>query len=359
VTDPPYLDTLGAWETAAALPERITEAVESARRVLDGARLPERSALASVAVFGLGPDAIAALAAAAIAEAHSPVPIWVGQRPDVPAFVGEHTLVVAVSCSRDNVETVWAARESLARHAHVVVIDGGDAPGLSAGAGTEGPLATLAADAGLPRLRVDAGASGPRAAVGPATVSLLSTLARVGLVPNCEASFSAAAASMARRRDAWQRDGNPPQAVARRIGRTIPLVYGSEGVTGVAAREWKAAVNLNAKAPAFCATLPGVVYDELAGWGQGGDVTRQVLSLVLLRHDDEDARTEGLFDAVVRATDEVMADVVEVRAEGDDDVGRFLDLVLFGDLVSLHLAGHEGVDPGPAPAVEDAQTGLV
>ena len=113
------------------------------------------------------------------------------------------------------------------------------------------------------------------------------------------------------------------------------------------------------EAPAFCATLPGVVHDELAGWGQGGDVTRQVLSLVLLRHDDEDARTAGLFDAVVRAMDEVMADVVEVRAEGADDLGRFLDLALFGDLVSLHLAGHEGVDPGPAPAVEDAQAGLV
>ena len=354
-----YPDSQGMWAATAASPERFTEAVESARRVLDGARLPERSAVASVAVFGLGPDATAALAAAAIAEAYSPVPIWVGQGPEVPAFVGEHTLIVAVSYSGDTVETVRAAQESLARHAHVVVIDGGDAPGLRTGARGEGPLATIAAEAGLPRFRVGVGAPGPRAAVGPATVALLSTLARVGLVPDCEASFSAAAASLAGRRDAWQRDGNLPQAVARRIGRTIPLVYGSGGVTGVAAREWKAAVNLNAKAPAFCATLPGVVHDELAGWGQGGDVTRQVLSLVLLRHDDEDARTAGLFDAVVRATDEVMADVVEVRAEGADDLGRFLDLALFGDLVSLHLAGHEGVDPGPAPAVEDAQAGLV
>ncbi len=58
------------------------------------------------------------------------------------------------------------------------------------------------------------------------------------------------------------------------------------------------------------------------------------------------------------ATDEVMADVLEVRAEGDDDLGRFFDLALLGELVSLHLAGHEGVDPGPAPAVEDAQAGL-
>ena len=49
-----------------------------------------------------------------------------------------------------------------------------------------------------------------------------------------------------------------------------------------------------------------------------------------------------------------MADVLEIRAEGDDDLSRFFDLALLGEVVSLHLAGHEGVDPGPAPAVEVA-----
>ncbi len=41
--------------------------------------------------------------------------------------------------------------------------------------------------------------------------------------------------------------------------------------------------------------------------------------------------------------------MVEVRTEPTDPFARFFDLALFGDLVSLHLAGREGVDPGPAP----------
>ena len=81
----------------------------------------------------------------------------------------------------------------------------------------------------------------------------------------------------------------------------------------MAAHWWKAQVNLNAKAPAFAATLPELTHDELAGWGQGGDVTRQTMSLVLLRHAGEAPRTAGQFDAVRAATDEVMADVFEVR----------------------------------------------
>ena len=51
-----------------------------------------------------------------------------------------------------------------------------------------------------------------------------------------------------------------------------------------------------------------------------------------------------------------MASVVEVWAEGADDLGRLLDLVLLGELVSLHLAAREGVDPGPVPAIDDARS---
>ncbi len=184
---------------------------------------------------------------------------------------------------------------------------------------------------------------------------VLVALARAGLRPDCTATVQAASEALARRRDALVAPGRAAAELARRLGRTIPLVYGSAGVAAVAADWWKAQVNLNAKAPAFAATLPGLTHDELAGWGQGGDVTRQTMSLVLLRHAGEGPRAASLFAAVRAATDEVMADIFEVQGEGDDDLTRFFDLVLLGQLVSLHLAAREGVDPGPVPAVEEAQ----
>jgi hypothetical protein len=81
------------------------------------------------------------------------------------------------------------------------------------------------------------------------------------------------------------------------------------------------------------------------------------MSLVLLRHAGEAPRTAGQFDAVRAATDEVMADVFDVQGDGDDELSRFFDLALVGALVSLHLAAREGVDPGPVPAVDEAQLG--
>ncbi len=349
MNEPPYLDTVGMWEAAAALPEQLTETLEVAARAFPEDALPAPGSTRAVALFGLGTAATAIRAAAALVAPHLPVPLWAGSGPDVPAFVGPGTLVGAVSTSGGTPETLDALREALARGARAVAVGGDDS----------GALARLAADAGVPWCPVEPSGPAARATLGAATVAILVVLAQSGLGPECNETVPRAAAALARRRDTCAAPSGAPAELARRIGRTIPLVYGSAGIGAVAAGWWKAQVNLNAKAPAFAASLPGLACDELAGWGQGGDVTRQVLTLVLLRHGGEDERTGQLFDAVAAATDEVMADVVEVWAEGEDDFSRFFDLALVGQLLSLHLAGREGVDPGPVPALDEAWAGTV
>ena len=115
----------------------------------------------------------------------------------------------------------------------------------------------------------------------------LLTLSRLGIIPDAAAALAGVGTSLSRRRDALVGPGGPAEEVARLIGRTIPLIYGSEGLTAVAARRWKTQINENAKTPAFFAVQPELSHNEVAGWGQNGDVTRQVLSLVTLRHAGE------------------------------------------------------------------------
>ena len=164
----------------------------------------------------------------------------------------------------------------------------------------------------------------------------------------------AAAAALARRRDAWMSPGAEPEELARRLGRTIPLVYGAEGVAAVAARWWKAGVNLNAKAPCLRG-IAALTHLRRAG-GMGSERRRHAPDDVarLPAPRGRAGRRRRLFDAVRAATDEIMANLFDVHAEGEDDLCRFFDLALLGEIVSLHLAGREGVDPGPAPAVEES-----
>jgi glucose/mannose-6-phosphate isomerase len=350
--EPGHLDSRGIWEATADLPDRLEDALAAAGRAwadlaMVVAAPPDVDA---VVVLGRGSDALAGEAVAALAAAHSPVPVLVVSAPAsgpgsaLPVFAGPRTLVIAVSSSGRDADTLANARAALDRGCRAAVV------------AAEGPLSALAVEAGVPWCPV-ASSNTPRTLLGPVTVSVLAALERVGLVPNRGPSVTAAAGALRKRCEAFAAPGGPAAEVARRIGRTIPVVYGAAGVGAVAARRWKAQVNLNAKSPAFSTSVQAATRDELAGWGQGGDVTRQVMSLVLLRHAGEDPAAAALFNAVAAATDEVMADVMEVRAEGDDDLTCFLDLVAWGDFVSLFLAAREGVDPGPVPVIEDLGAG--
>jgi glucose/mannose-6-phosphate isomerase len=342
---PTHPDSRGVWAATAALPGQLEDALAAAERAAaDLEALAARAAVDAVVLLARGTDALAADAVVALAAPHAPVPVLAPPGPGLPGFAGPRTLVVAMSASGRDAETARSARTALERGCRAAVV------------AADGPLSSLAVASGVPCLAVPPSGT-PRTQLGGTVVSVLSVLSRAGLIPDCAASVKAAAAALDRRCDTLAAPGGPAAEVARRIGRTIPVVYGAEGIGAVAARRWKAQVNLNAKSPAFWAAVPPAARDELAGWGQGGDVTRQVMSLVLLRHAGEDPAAAATFDAVVAAVDEVMADVVEVRAEGEDDLGRVLDLVAWGDFVSLFLAAREGVDPGPVPVIEDLGVG--
>ena len=94
------------------------------------------------------------------------------------------------------------------------------------------------------------------------------------------------------------------------------------------------------------------------GWGQNGDVTRQVFRLINLRHEQEHPQVARRFALVNEAVDEVVADIEEVWAEGEGALAQLLDLVLFGDFVSLHRAVQEGIDPGPVPILAEIKARL-
>jgi glucose/mannose-6-phosphate isomerase len=264
----------------------------------------------------------------------------------VPAFVGPGTLVFAVSWSGDTEETIAAARAAGERGATLVVVSAG------------GALRALAQGSDLPLFALPDDLPASRGALGAMLIPVLSTLAHLGVVPDATPSLGAVITALSRRRDTLVVPGSEPEDVARRIGRTIPLVYGSDAITAVAARRWKVQINENAKTAAFTSEQPELSHNELAGWGQNGDVTRQVLTLITLRHEGEDPRLARRMSLTVEATDEVMSEVIPVWAQGVGDLGRFFDLALFGDLVSLHLAGREGTDPGPVPVITELKVAL-
>jgi glucose/mannose-6-phosphate isomerase len=326
------------FEATAGLPEQVAAAVHEGRD-LEG--MPDRERVENVVAIGMGGSGIACDILVATAAPFMPVPVTVVKSYECPAFVGDGTLVFAISFSGETEETIEATTQAAVNGARVVVVT------------TGGELAKLAGSWGAPVVSVPLSIPWPRAGVGAMAIPPLLALESIGLFPVASQWVASAVRQLQRRRDAVLAAGEHslPAAMARRIGRTIPLVHGAGEVGSTAARRWKTQVNENAKAPAFWASQPELCHNEVAGWGQHGDITRQVMTLVNLRHDGEHPQVVRRFAMVADLVQEVVADIVEVRGEGEGDLAQLLDLVLLGDFTSLYMASQEGIDPGPVPAL--------
>jgi glucose/mannose-6-phosphate isomerase len=338
------IDTMGMWDATAALPEQVARAAADARSV---GGLPERDQIENVVVLGMGGSGIAGDILLSTAAPFMAVPVVVVKSYIPPAFVSDTSLVFAVSFSGDTEETVEAAAEAAVQGARIVVVSSG------------GELARMAESWGASYVPVPTeGIPMPRAGLGAMSIPPLVVLEEIGLFPGATEWIELAVAQLRRRRDALLRPNNLAAELARRIGRTLPLIHGSGALGATAGARWRTQVNENAKSEAFNSVQPELCHNEICGWGQNGDVTRQLLTLIALRHDHEHPQVSRRFELVAELMREVVAGMDEVRAEGEGELAQLLDLILIGDFVSLNLAAQEGLDPGPIPALFELKSKL-
>jgi len=340
-------DSLDFLDAVRGLPEQLTTAHEAAG-ALDPEQFP-RGDFRNIVVCGMGGSGISGDVVAAVFNDVLPVPVTVLKQYRVPAFVGPNSLVFAMSYSGETEETVSMATAAAERGATIVAVS------------TGGTLAKIAEQAGGLHLPCPEGFL-PRAAIGALVGPLVVTLFRMGLVPGAHAQLMQAQAQLARRRDrcepAVEGAVNPARELARKIERTIPVVYGGGALGAVAAYRWKCDVNENAKAPAFAHAYPELDHNEICGWGQHGDVTRQLVTIVELRHSFEHPQLARRFEYTREIIDETVHQVLSVEAEGEGRLAQLLDLMYVGDWTSCYLALDNDVDPGPIDAIFELKSKL-
>jgi glucose/mannose-6-phosphate isomerase len=331
-------DSLGFLDAVAGLPEQLAAAHENAADAIRATDLPAPEDVRNVVVLGMGGSGIAGDVFAAVGNGDLPVPVTVLKQYRTPRFVGPGTLAFALSYSGNTEETLSMAHGAVDAGAFLVTVSHGGALADLPGLHVECPPGYM-----------------PRAALGALVAPLFVAAFRMGVMPQAHALLVKAQEQLARRRDRCKPEvtgaQNPAREIARRIDRTIPLVYGGGALGAVAAMRWKCDVNENAKAPAFWAAYPELDHNEICGWGQHGDVTRQLLTLIELRHGFEHERLSPRFAATRNLIEECVSQVLEVEAEGEGRLAQVLDLMYFGDWVSCYLALDNDVDPGPIDAI--------
>ena len=344
------VDTLGVVGALQTAPEQLASAHESAAVATDGVALPMVGDVDHIVFCGMGGSGIVGDIVATVGSGSLPVPVTVLKQFRTPAYIGPRSLVFAVSCSGDTEETVGLAAAAADVGAPLITIAGG------------GALAALGRERAVLHLPVTTAVPGPRFALGAMVAPALVCLFRAGMMPEAHAGLVRAQEQLAHRRDecvpAVTAPRNPARELARRIDRTIPLIYGPGALGGVAAMRWKQSINENAKAPAFWNQYPELDHNEICGWGQHGDVTRQLFTLVELEHGLVDPRLRTRATATRALVEETVVQILTVPARGEGRLAQLLDLIHVGDWTSVYLALDHDVDPGPIDAIAQLKAAL-
>jgi glucose/mannose-6-phosphate isomerase len=127
------------------------------------------------------------------------------------------------------------------------------------------------------------------------------------------------------------------------VGRHV-LCQGDTPIGATAAERWKAQINQNARQSATASEQPNASHNEAVAWDSHNDLTMQREAAVLLRHGFEDPRVSQRIDRLAQYLDGKVP-VHSVRGEGGTPFAVLMDLVMIGDVTSLHLAELNGVDP--------------
>ena len=312
--------------------------------------LPRAEGIDSIVVLGMGGSGVSGDVIRAIVEPRLAVPFRVIKTyGPLPEWVGRNTLVFAVSYSGSTEETVAALEEAHQRGARAIAISSG------------GPLADMAREYGLAHVRIPTGLQ-PRASLGYLTLPILAVLVQIGLVPDMQSDVDEAVqvlsdiASRCHRKR--PQDENPAKQLARRLHGHIPVVYGGAGLGATAAYRFKCDLNEYGKTPAFWHELPELDHNEIVGWNQLSDVTKQNFVVVMLRDPADHERVQIRFEITRKLIEGNVAEVIEVPAEGQSPAARLLSLILITQLSAIYLGLGYEVDPGPVAVIQKLKSEL-
>jgi glucose/mannose-6-phosphate isomerase len=295
----------------------------------------------NLVLAGMGGSAIGAdmLQAYALPDLQIPIIVW--RNYELPAFVGEDSLVITSSHSGNTEETLSAFDQALRAGARVIAVT------------TGGELAKRAKTAEVPLWQFEH-VGQPRAAVGFSFGLLLAAISRMGWLPDPAGELEDAVEAMRDQQESLGAEVPVVQNAAKRVAGQIldrwPIVMGADFLAPVA-RRWRTQISEIAKAVAQFEELPEADHNLVAGVPNPEDLLPKMMVIFLRAshyHPRNIIRTDVTREVLM--VEGFNTDVYE--AQGNSRLAQQWTTLHFGDYVSFYLAMSYGVDPSPVPAIE-------
>jgi glucose/mannose-6-phosphate isomerase len=320
-------------------PEQIEKAQKIAEKVDIEEFKPHQMVIAGMGGSAIGGDILAGWLFRRIE-----IPIFVNRGYKLPSFVGENTLLFAVSYSGNTEETLSLFDEGIKKGCKIIAITSG------------GKLEKSCKNENIKLVSIPSGIP-PRAAVAYLFMPMVVVLKKLGIYePDRELKVTIENLKALRERLVPENPtkNNPAKQMALQLFDETPIIYG-EAIFNAIARRWQTQLNENAKTLAWHGTFPEMNHNEIEAWAT--DNNSKKFTAVLLR---DNFLSESRLQKRISLTKSYILQkhakkVIEVVAEGGEEkdyLARMLYSMYLGDFVSIYLAILRGVNPTPVKAIE-------
>jgi glucose/mannose-6-phosphate isomerase len=337
------LDTLGSLKTTEEYHLQFAEGLTLSNGLIGD--LPREKGWHEILILGTGGgSSIAGALLTSLFFDKLKLPVIINQGYNLPAFVDENTLVVALSHSGNTEEIMSSLGLAARQGCRPVAITSG------------GALATVCRAEGFPHLIVPRDIGHPRRNPGYIVVPLIKVLADMGLIPRPDQDITETIEMLKVWAERYGVDSpverNLAKQLALQLKGLIPLIYGSTDHLQAVAWRWKNQFGENSKLMSFYNLIPHVHHDEAVGWDMEPELL-QKFGLLMLRDEIlDDPTIQKRKDITTEMLSERMGAAVEVWAEGTSRLARLFSLIHLGDFVSLYAAAIRGIDPTPVKIID-------
>jgi glucose/mannose-6-phosphate isomerase len=294
----------------------------------------------NIIISGMGGSAIGGELLKDWARNKAPFPIEVNREYQLPKYAGKKTLTLIVSYSGETEESLSTFLDAIKRKCPVCCISSG------------GNLLAFAEKLGVPYLRLPPNMP-PRAALPYLFIPLLVLTKKISNV-RTESENLYQAINILEKVSAENSPSKPAKDnfcknLALEIDATVPVIYGSGFLRGVAQR-FKQQFNENSKIPSKWEFFSELDHNEIVGWEKAGKLAKH-FSTIFLRSKSEPSVIRCRIETTKNLVSHSLSKIFEVWSEGNTEIAQMLSTVCIGDFASVYLAILHKVDPTPVRTI--------